>query len=593
MDSRTVTEHGIAVERTRETNDGELTVTLRVTAESDAAAIVGFEDTIPDDGVPVDVQTTGPAASGGHVEGTVTVGSGETGTVTYRVSTQSGDVPTDGGPRVVSVVTPETGESLHGKAALWWETPDGERVPLSGPGPNDGATPVVVSDSTLPNGPQSSNGSAATGTGPAGVVVGTDRPVIGIIARGADADGVYRTVLEARHRGFDVFVTPFDEGGEEVAETVGEVGVQVVRTDLDGDWQALRSRLSAAARAAGYPGIVLQPEGCPRIDYERTLSAFAEDGFEMYAVPERAGTTPGTPHVLVAIPAYNAARSIATVVSEAAEFANEVLVVDDGSTDGTADRARAAGATVVVHPRNRGYGGALKTVFEVAHQKGAAHVVTIDADGQHDAGDIPRLIATQDDSGAGVVIASRYGTGTEMPFVRSIGLGVVNLLTNVSMGRFRSRRRVRDTQSGFRAYTADAVETLVGADDIGDGMWASTDILYATSDAGFEFHEIGTTIRYDVENGSTEGAATHGFGLVHNIAGFFHRSHPILLVGVPGLMTLLTGSLLTAWSFREPASTPVVVVGTMAIALGVVMLTLSVLLHVLNTHPVFRQRSDR
>ncbi|MUV89289.1 glycosyltransferase, partial [Halapricum sp. CBA1109] len=349
----------------------------------------------------------------------------------------------------------------------------------------------------------------------------------------------------------------------------------------------------AAARAAGYPGIVLQPEGCPRIDYERTLAAFAEDGFEMYAVPERAGTTPGTPHVLVAIPAYNAAGSIATVVSEAAEFANEVLVVDDGSRDATADRARAAGATVVVHPRNRGYGGALKTIFEVAHQKGAAHVVTIDADGQHDAGDIPRLVATQDDSGAGVVIASRYGTGTEMPFVRSIGLGVINLLTNVSMGRFRSRRRVRDTQSGFRAYTADAVETLVEADDIGDGMWASTDILYATSDAGFEFHEIGTTIRYDVENGSTEGAATHGFGLVHNIAGFFQRSHPILLVGVPGLMTLLIGSLLTAWAFQGTPSTPVVVVGTMAMALGVVMLTLSVLLHVLNTHPVFRQRSDR
>ncbi|WP_178917300.1 glycosyltransferase family 2 protein [Natronomonas gomsonensis] len=597
----TVTTDGVRVEKTHSKRENELAVTLEFRSEREEPVVVRFEDELPTDGRPAGAgegdgrNTDGSAFRGGHIDGTLALTDDGEVAVTYLVSVPeetvsflSDDEPSL--PRIVEVTPVEPQSSTTVETRAEWRAPSGERMPLS----------VTVSDGhSLPS-QASVDGIRVIDISSSGesdrldAVADTDRPAIGIIARAEDDDGVYRTILEARKRGFGVFLAPFGYGTEELVEIADTLGVRVVDPpEEDSGWRTLQSALSAAAREAGHPGIVFQPEGCPRIDYDRTLAAFAEDGFEIHAVPERPDITPGRPHVLVAIPAYNAAGSIGSVVSEARRFADEVVVVDDGSTDGTADRAREAGAAVVVHPRNRGYGGALKTIFREAHRRGAAHLVTIDADGQHDPGDIPRLVATQDDSGAGVVIASRYGTDsdTDIPFVRSVGLAVVNLLTNVTMGRWRRSRQVQDTQSGFRSYTADAVETVVDSTDIGNGMWASTDILYSVNEAGFDFHEIGTTIRYDVEHGSTEGAATHGVGLVHNIVDFVQRSHPILLVGAPGVMVVLLGALLAAWSLQlqlsGELSIPLVVVASISIAVGAVMLTLSVLLHVLNTHPFF------
>lgn len=223
--------------------------------------------------------------------------------------------------------------------------------------------------------------------------------------------------------------------------------------------------------------------------------------------------------VLAAIPAYNAADTIGGVVTEAMRFADQVLVVDDGSSDATAIRADEAGAIVVSHERNRGYGGALETIFLEGRELGADHLVTLDADGQHDASDIVKLVEAQRSSGAGVVIGSRYtaDSNTRIPLVRSIGLGVVNLLTNATMGRFRPQTWVRDTQSGLRSYTRDVVESLATSAELGSGMEASTNIMFHAHRVGFEFEEVGATISYDVENANSQGALSHGLALVWNI----------------------------------------------------------------------------
>jgi glycosyltransferase involved in cell wall biosynthesis len=222
--------------------------------------------------------------------------------------------------------------------------------------------------------------------------------------------------------------------------------------------------------------------------------------------------------VLVGIPAYNEAAAVGDVVAAALPHAGVVLVVDDGSDDDTADVARRAGAEVVVHERNAGYGAALRTVFAEAARRGVAHLVVLDADGQHDAGDVPRLLAEQVAGGADIVVASRFvdGAETDAPLYRRAGLFVVNGLTNFALGGA-SGIRVHDTQSGMRAYTGRAVASLSVDPTIGEGMGASTDILFHARDHGYAVAEVPTTVRYDVEDASTENPVTHGLGLVFNI----------------------------------------------------------------------------
>ncbi|WP_162993828.1 glycosyltransferase family 2 protein [Halalkalicoccus subterraneus] len=301
-------------------------------------------------------------------------------------------------------------------------------------------------------------------------------------------------------------------------------------------------------------------------------------------------------YVLVGIPAYNAADSIGRVVKKVKAFADHVLVVDDGSADATAKQAREAGAEVVSHKRNRGYGGALQTIFRQANDHGTDLLVTLDADEQHDPRTIPRLIEATTTSTADIVIGSRYtdDAATDLPFVRSIGLGIVNLLTNWSMGRLSPHNWILDTQSGFRAYSSEAIESLAFTDRIGDGMWASTNILYHAQQEGFDFTEVGTTIRYDVEQGSTEGALSHGFGLVKNISRFAQRTHPLLLLGVPGVLCAIIGIFVAILSLQfvllsqfSLALVAYVVSSAGLLLFGFSLMFLGVLLHAFNIHPFF------
>ena len=231
-----------------------------------------------------------------------------------------------------------------------------------------------------------------------------------------------------------------------------------------------------------------------------------------------ATATPADASVIVGIPAYNAAGTVGDVVSAALPHADLVLVVDDGSRDETAERAAAAGAEVVSHEENGGYGAALKTIFTEAAERGVDCLVVLDADGQHDTADIPRLVAARERAAADVVIASRFAEGgtTDAPLYRRFGLAVINLLTNVSLGTLRSGR-ISDTQSGFRAYSARAVASLAEDDSIGDRMEASLDILYHVRGLGYDVTEVGTTITYDVEQASSDDPLSHGLELVSAI----------------------------------------------------------------------------
>jgi glycosyltransferase involved in cell wall biosynthesis len=226
-----------------------------------------------------------------------------------------------------------------------------------------------------------------------------------------------------------------------------------------------------------------------------------------------------SPTVLVGIPAYNEADTIDAVVRDALAVADAVVVVDDGSDDATVPRARDAGAVVVEHDHNRGYGAALGTLFDEAVRRSPDHLVIVDGDGQHDPSDVPRLVDRQRQSGAEIVIGSRFaeGASTNAPLYRRFGLFVINWLVNLSLGRGRHGSRITDTQSGLRAYDPQAIRTLATTEQLGQLMDASIDILYVAASNDFSISEVGVEIRYDVPAANTDHPILHGISLVGTV----------------------------------------------------------------------------
>jgi glycosyltransferase involved in cell wall biosynthesis len=163
--------------------------------------------------------------------------------------------------------------------------------------------------------------------------------------------------------------------------------------------------------------------------------------------------------VLAVVPAYNESAAIGGVVAELllVRPAVDVVVVDDGSTDGTAQAAEEAGARVLRLPINLGIGGAVQTGFRFAARLGYDTVVQVDGDGQHVPSEIPSLIDAMSKSGADVVIGSRFldVRGYTTSPVRRIGTRVFALVNSLVLGRW-----ISDNTSGFRAYNAGAVRFL-------------------------------------------------------------------------------------------------------------------------------------
>ena len=158
---------------------------------------------------------------------------------------------------------------------------------------------------------------------------------------------------------------------------------------------------------------------------------------------------------LAVIPAYNEVTRIAAVIKQARPYVNDVIVVDDGSTDGTAKAARDAGAIVLQHVENCGAGAATMTGVEGARAMGAEALITLDADGQHDPEDIPALLKPVRDGSADIVFANRFGQRNRIPFIRRLFNGIGNFVTFAATGRW-----IRDSQCGFKVFGPKALRDI-------------------------------------------------------------------------------------------------------------------------------------
>ncbi len=158
--------------------------------------------------------------------------------------------------------------------------------------------------------------------------------------------------------------------------------------------------------------------------------------------------------IVAIIPAFNEEQTIADVLARTRSFVDEIIVVNDGSSDRTGSIAAAHGAIVVTHVINRGLGAAIGTGFAAAQKRHADVAVTLDADGQHDASEIPKFV-TAIEEGADVVIGSRMLTRSGMPWYRQVANVLGNIVTLVLFGAW-----VTDSQSGFRAFTKHAISKI-------------------------------------------------------------------------------------------------------------------------------------
>jgi glycosyltransferase involved in cell wall biosynthesis len=165
--------------------------------------------------------------------------------------------------------------------------------------------------------------------------------------------------------------------------------------------------------------------------------------------------------VAIVIPAYQAAATIRAIIARtrATAPAADIIVVDDGSTDGTADEARGKGATLITHPRNRGKGAALRDGIRAAIVRDAGLLVTIDADGQHPPEEIPRLLRPIEEGRADLVLGAR-----KREHVMPISRRFTNWLSATLASRI-GGQPLRDAQTGFRAFTREVAERVRPAGD--------------------------------------------------------------------------------------------------------------------------------
>ncbi len=217
-------------------------------------------------------------------------------------------------------------------------------------------------------------------------------------------------------------------------------------------------------------------------------------------LPER---PPRRPYRIIAVmPAFNAERTLASTLADMpAGSVDEVILVDDGSTDRTVEAARDMGLTVLVHPENRGYGGNQKTCYREALERGADIVVMIHPDYQYDSRVIPHAVGFIEMGICDVVLGNRIRSRQEamkggMPVYKYISNRFLTTFENFALGQ-----NLGDFHSGFRVYRREVLERIPFEKNSDDFVF-DTQFLAQAVRLGFRLGDIPVPVRYFAEASS-------------------------------------------------------------------------------------------
>jgi len=261
--------------------------------------------------------------------------------------------------------------------------------------------------------------------------------------------------------------------------------------------------------------------------------------------------TAAKPSVIAGIPAYNESKYIGTIVLSARQYVNEVIVVDDGSTDNTVEIARLAGAEVVQHPRNRGYGAAIQTILDEARKRDPDILVILDSDAQHNPKEIPNLLKPISE-GYDFVIGSRKKQANRIPLYRRVGQRLISRSVNVL-----SNDRLTDSECGFRAFSRKAIETLNLKEN---GMAISAETVAEAARKNLKIAEVPISVIYNKDS-STLNPITHGLGVLTKIVVMISERRPLFFFGLAGTVLVIIGLLAGIFALRLYSSSGIVSVG--------------------------------
>ena len=235
---------------------------------------------------------------------------------------------------------------------------------------------------------------------------------------------------------------------------------------------------------------------------------------------------------VIGIPAFNEEKNIAKIITKIKKLSYSIIVCNDGSSDMTGEIAEELGVTVINHPKNLGYGSAIRSIFTKAAELDFDVLVTFDADGQHKTSEIKSIVKPIESNEADIVIGSRFSENdsNEVPSYRKLGIKAITALANTTSGN-----KISDAQSGFRAYNKKTLHDIVPSDS---GMGVSTEILIKANKKNFNIVEVPITVLYEGDT-STHNPATHGASVVMSTMKFISIEHPLKFYGIPGVIFLI------------------------------------------------------
>ncbi len=279
--------------------------------------------------------------------------------------------------------------------------------------------------------------------------------------------------------------------------------------------------------------------------------------------------------IVAVIPAYNEERFIASVVLKTKQYVDHVIVVDDGSTDATAELASMVGAEVIRQPKNQGKAEALNTGFEAAQRHHPQAIVCLDGDAQHEPSDIADVVGPILSGEADVVIGSRFlEVKSRIPKWRQVGQHSLTRVTNVLSGT-----KVSDSQSGFRAFSPSAAKALKFHTQ---GLSVESEMQFLFEPSQLRVSEVPIQVMY--KDGNKRNPIVHGLHVLDAILSLVARRRPLMFFTLTGVVISLLGLLLGAritYIFRTRGDLLLgsTVLTTLLIVVGLLLSMTGIMLH--------------